>query len=545
MRWLLTMLLAAVAPLAAQNSGCSYTLTAPALVLPGSSAQQISSKAGMTTGTTCSWTVTTTASWIHIPSITVTGSGTFDFYVDANTGTTLRQDVLTFSVPGVTSTLTTTVYQLTATCVYTLSPTTAEIAVGGGGGTLQVTTGCSWSETSNQSWLTAVSDKNNLYAGTVGSATNYGTGNVNYTVTANGCVASRSASLTVATSVPGTQPALAITQDGSPNNLSLSQTSLTTSASATTGRITVTTGDGCSWSAASNANWLQITGTSSGSGLSSFAYSVLANTGPARTGTIQVGPQTFTVTQQALPAPTPQVTSVLNGASYASGAVSPGEIVALIGTNMGPAAGLAFQLSSDGKSIPYSLGGVQVLFGGAPATLLYVSAIQINAIVPYTVAGNTSTAVQVQYLGQTSSALTLAVQAATPGIFSQDFTGSGPGAILNQDSSLNASLSPATVGSVIQIFATGGGVTSPAQTDGALAPVTEPLPRITALPVSVTIGGVPAQQVPYSGAAPGEIAGLTQIDVLVPAGVTPGLSVPVVVQIGTWQSQASLTITVK
>jgi uncharacterized protein (TIGR03437 family) len=65
------------------------------------------------------------------------------------------------------------------------------------------------------------------------------------------------------------------------------------------------------------------------------------------------------------------------------------------------------------------------------------------------------------------------------------------------------------------------------------------------LPVSVTIGGVPAQQVPYSGAAPGEIAGLTQIDVLVPAGVTPGLSVPVVVQIGTWQSQASLTITVK
>jgi uncharacterized protein (TIGR03437 family) len=540
------MLLAAVAPLAAQNSGCSYTLTAPALVLPGSSAQQISGTAGITTGTTCTWTVATTASWIHIPSITVTGSGTFSFTVDTNTGTTMRQDVLTFSFPGVTSTLTTTVYQFTATCVYTLSPTTAEIAVGGGSGTLQVTTGCSWSETSSQSWLTAVSDKNNLYAGTVNSATNYGTGNVNYTVAANGCVASRNANLTVATSVPGTQPVLAITQDGSPNNLSLSQTTLNTSASATTGRITVTTGDGCSWSASSNANWLQITGTSSGTGLSSFAYSVLANTGPLRTGTIQVGPQTFTVTQQAVPAPTPQVTSVLNGASYASGAVSPGEIVALFGTNMGPAVGVAYQLSADGKSIPYALAGVQVLFGATPATLLYVSATQINAIVPYAVAGNASIAVQVQYSGQTSSAMTLAVQAATPGIFSQDRTGSGPGAIVNnQDSSLNASLSPATVGSFIQIYATGGGVTSPAQTDGALAPVTEPLPRITALPVSVTIGGVPAQQVPYSGAAPGEIAGLTQIDVLVPAGVTPGLSVPVVVQIGTWQSQASLTITVK
>jgi uncharacterized protein (TIGR03437 family) len=499
----------------------------------------------MTTGATCTWTVATTASWIHIPSITVTGSGPFDFTLDTNPGTTMRQDVLTFSIPGTTSTLATTVYQLTATCVYTLSPTTAEIAVGGGSGTLQVATGCSWSESSSQGWLKAVSDSKNLYSGSVDNATNYGTGNVNYTVTANACVAPRNASLSVATGVPGAQPALAITQDGSPNNLSLSQTTLSTSASATTGRITVTTGDGCSWSASSNANWLQITGTSSGTGLSSFAYSVLANTGPLRTGAIQVGPQTFTVTQQAVPAPTPQVTSVLNGASYAPGAVSPGEIVALFGTNLGPAAGVAFQLSSDGKSIPNSLGGVQVLFGSTPATLLYVSATQINAIVPYAVAGNASIAVQVQYLNQTSSAMTLAVQAATPGIFSQDRTGSGPGAILNQDSSLNASLSPATAGSVIQIFATGGGVTSPAQTDGALAPVTEPLPRIAALPVSVTIGGVPAQQLPYAGAAPGEIAGLTQIDVLVPAGVTPGLSVPVVVQIGTWQSQASLTITVK
>jgi uncharacterized protein (TIGR03437 family) len=539
------MLLAAAAPLAAQNSACNYALTASALVLPGSSAQQISGTAGIATGTTCTWTVTTTASWIHIPSITVTGSGTFNFTLDTNTGTTLRQDVLTFSFPGTTGTLTTTVYQMTATCVYTLSPTSAEIAVGGGSGTLQVATGCAWSETSSQAWLKALSDSKNLYSGAVDSATNYGTGNVDYTVTANTCATARNASLTVATGMPGTQPALAITQDGSPNNLSLSQTTLNTSASATTGRITVTTGDGCSWSASSNANWLQITGTSSGTGLSSFAYSVLANSGPLRTGTIQVGPQTFTVTQQAVPTPTPQVTSVLNGASYASGAVSPGEIVALFGTNMGPAAGVAFQLSSDGKSIPNLLGGVQVLFGATPATLLYVSATQINAIVPYAVAGNASIAVQVQYLNQTSNPMTLAVQAATPGIFSQDRSGSGPGAILNQDFSLNASLSPATAGSVIQIFATGAGVTSPAQTDGALAPVTEPLPRITALPVSVTIGGVPAQQVPYAGAAPGEIAGLTQIDVLVPAGVTPGLSVPVVVQIGTWQSQASLTITVK
>jgi len=97
---------------------------------------------------------------------------------------------------------------------------------------------------------------------------------------------------------------------------------------------------------------------------------------------------------------------------------------------------------------------------------------------------------------------------------------------------------------VIQIFSTGGGVTNPPQTDGVLAPVVEPFPRIAALPVAVTIGGLPAR-VDYAGAAPGGVAGFMQVNAEVPAGVTPGLSVPVVVRIGVWQSQAGLTITVK
>jgi uncharacterized protein (TIGR03437 family) len=305
----------------------------------------------------------------------------------------------------------------------------------------------------------------------------------------------------------------------------------------------VTTGGSCSWSAFSDANWLQLTGTPSGTGLGSFPYSVLANTGPARTGSIHVGAQTFTVTQLATPPPAMQLTAVVNAASYATGAVSPGEIVVLGGANLGPAQGVAYQLSADGQSIPKTLAGVQVLFGATPAVLLYVSAVQINAIVPYAVAGSGGTAVQVQYQNQASNTLTVAVQAASPGIFSQDRSGVGPGAILNQDLSLNASLSPATAGSVIQIFATGGGVTNPPVADGFLAPAA-PLPQVTTQPVAVTIGGL-AAQVTYAGAAPGLVAGVTQINAAVPAGVAPGLSVPVVVQVGSWRSQAGLTITVK
>ena len=549
MRWLLPLVLAAAGPLAGQQAGCGYAVSQGPFFLPGASAQPIASAinaiVAAAPGYTCTWTISATASWIHVTSLTITGSGSIPFTLDANNSALMRNDVITITANGLPNPLIATVYQLAGNCAYTLSPPSTELPVGGASGALQVTTGCQWSIANNQSWLTFTLDSGNLVSSLNNpGATNFSNGKVNYTATANACVAQRNASLTLVTGMTGIPPALAISQDGSPNNLTLSSATLSTGPGTATGRITVTTGDGCAWNAVSNANWLGFTGASSGSGFGSFAYSVQANTGPARTGTIQVGPQTFTVTQQAAPVPSPQLTVVVNGADYASGAVSPGEIVALGGINMGPAQGVPFQLGADGKSIPNTLAGVVVLFDGAPATLLYVSAVQINAIVPYATAGKASTAVQVQYQGQTSTSVTVPVQAATPGIFSQDGSGAGPGAILNQDSSLNASLSPATAGSVIQIFSTGGGVTNPPQTDGVLAPVVEPFPRIAALPVAVTIGGLPAR-VDYAGAAPGGVAGFMQVNAEVPAGVTPGLSVPVVVRIGVWQSQAGLTITVK
>jgi uncharacterized protein (TIGR03437 family) len=249
------------------------------------------------------------------------------------------------------------------------------------------------------------------------------------------------------------------------------------------------------------------------------------------------------VTQQAAPPPPLSLLAVANGANYTQGGISPGEIVVLGGTNMGPAQGVVYQVSADGKSIPKTLAGVQVLFGTAPAVLLYVSSGQINAIVPYSVAGSSKVDVVVQYQNAASAPVTVPVQQATPGIFSQDRSGQGPGAILNQDFSLNTSLVPATAGSVIQIFATGGGVVSPVVADGFLAPVAEPLPRLT-LSVSVTIGGIPAS-IAYSGDAPGEVAGVMQINATIPPGVTPGQSVPVVVTVNGIPSQNGLTISVQ
>jgi uncharacterized protein (TIGR03437 family) len=230
------------------------------------------------------------------------------------------------------------------------------------------------------------------------------------------------------------------------------------------------------------------------------------------------------------------LSAIINSASGASGPISPGEIVSIFGSNMGPAVGVAF-----GQTIPFSLAGVQVMFGNAAAPLTYVSATQINAVVPYGIAGST-TQLQVVYQQQNSNTVTATTQLATPGIFSADKSGHGPGAILNSDYTVNATVNPAHAGSVVMIYATGGGVTTPASADGSLAPSAEPFARLLA-PVTVSIGGAQAQ-VLYAGGAPGLISGLTQINVIVPGGVTPGASVPVIVQVGGYQSQTGLTIAV-
>jgi uncharacterized protein (TIGR03437 family) len=144
-----------------------------------------------------------------------------------------------------------------------------------------------------------------------------------------------------------------------------------------------------------------------------------------------------------------------------------------------------------------------------------------------------------------SNAISVPVQAAHPGLFTVDASGLGGGAILNQDYSLNGGLNPAPRGSFVMIYCTGGGVTTPPNVDATITPAPPPLYLLTTSPVSVTIGGITVTPVSYSGAAPSQIAGLTQINAQVPAGVTPGTKVPVIVTIGTWQSQPGVTMAVQ
>ena len=85
-------------------------------------------------------------------------------------------------------------------------------------------------------------------------------------------------------------------------------------------------------------------------------------------------------------------------------------------------------------------------------------------------------------------------------------------------------------------FATGGGTVTDGATDGALAPGA----GTQTLAVTATIGGLTAA-VPYAGPAPGEVNGVMQVNITVPAMVSAGQAVPVVISVG---GVASNTVTI-
>ena len=247
-----------------------------------------------------------------------------------------------------------------------------------------------------------------------------------------------------------------------------------------------------------------------------------------------------TLTVSAAPAPVlpvVSVTSVVNAASRVAGPVAPGEIVALAGTGMGPGSAVAID---PGSPAPAVLGGTQVLFDGQSAPLVSVSAREITAIVPASVAGNPSTSVVVTYQGGSSAAVSLPLAEAAPGLYSADTTGKGQGLILNSDATLNSAGNPAHLGDVVTLIGTGGGATDPPGADGS---ITGDTPGKLALPVAVMFGDVPAANIVNASAVAGDIAGKFRIDVQIPDGAGSG-DVPVLVMTGSAGSQAGLTVNI-
>ena len=194
---------------------------------------------------------------------------------------------------------------------------------------------------------------------------------------------------------------------------------------------------------------------------------------------------------------------ITNAATFLSGAVAPLEIVTVFGRGFTPES--------------------RLLFDGQFATHIYADAIQISAAVPSSVRDVTS--VQVETDGRRTPAVQMPVAPTAPGIFviSRD-GGRNQGAILNQDSTVNGPANPADRGSVIQIFATGGGLNPAGET-------------------SVRIGGRPAE-ILYSGQAPGLVDGALQVNARIPADVPAG-DASVVLSVGGRPSAFDVVVAVR
>jgi uncharacterized protein (TIGR03437 family) len=260
----------------------------------------------------------------------------------------------------------------------------------------------------------------------------------------------------------------------------------------------------------------------------------------------------FEKTAPAVTRPGPQIFPgcVVNAASYVGGGVAPGEMVTLFGQGLGPAEFVSYRVGADGK-LAADLADTRILFDGVPAPLLYVSGKQSSTIVPYAMAGRSSVDVQVEYRGVRSEVETMPVLTSRPGIFNLDSSGQGQGAILNEDGSVNSSSNPARRGSVITLYATGGGEAAPGVADGQILSNVVPRPS---LPVSVFFDlgsndfpvSSKAGEVLYAGGVSGAVAGLLQVNVRVPANVVDtGNAVPFVFIIGSHWTVYQATIALR
>ena len=232
---------------------------------------------------------------------------------------------------------------------------------------------------------------------------------------------------------------------------------------------------------------------------------------------------------------------VKSAASYQAGVVAPGELISLFRSKFGPASLVLSEFDENGR-FASTLDGVQVLFDGVPSPIVFALANQTAVVVPFEVAGHATTTITYTYQGIASNSVVVPVVPTVPGMFTSNSQGTGQGAILNQDNTVNSDVNPETAGNVIQIFGTGAGAFTSDVPDGELVGL--PLPVLQA-DVNATVGGLPTN-VEYHGPAPGQVAGIMQVNVRTPVGLSgPQKIVLTVGGVSTESTQSDVTVALK
>jgi uncharacterized protein (TIGR03437 family) len=490
-------------------------------------------------------------------------AGTYYGYLDIAPNTVMAAQTinvtLTVSTTGSTGNVTVTPTSLSFAALTGASPASQTLSVSSASGSAGVPFTVVAATNNGGNWLstsvgTGTTPLNPLTVIVNSTSLGVGTYSGNIQISPNGGLPVNvpvSLSVTAATGVSATPTSLTFTYHNGDVPPAAQSLSVIAGGGGTSLGFTVTA------TTASGGNWLVAT-PSIGKTPSTVSISInTANiTGVGNyTGTVLVAGasgaagSTSVSVSLSVTAPLPTVTGVTNAGSYASGSISPGEIISIFSPKdgsrpIGPATPAYLTLDSNGK-VATSLGGVQVLINGTPCPITFASALQVNAVVPYEVKGIVNATVLVKFLGQNSNGVPVSVATTVPGLFTQNASGTGPGAIQNSNITTNSPGNPAARGDVVVVYLTGEGETSPFGVTGKVTTVASapPLTPSPLLPVSVTIGGQPAQWT-FAGEAPSLVSGVLQVNVVVPTNIAPG-DQSIVVSVGGNQSQQGVTVSVK
>jgi uncharacterized protein (TIGR03437 family) len=221
----------------------------------------------------------------------------------------------------------------------------------------------------------------------------------------------------------------------------------------------------------------------------------------------------------------PPVISRVVSAADGSAAVAAGGLISVYGSLMSPV-----NIATSQIPLPTALGESCLTVNGTPIPLLFVSSGQVNAQLPFNVAGSATMSIHTP--AGISNNFNFTSQGAAPSIFMSGTAGPETGlatVIRADDGQLVTPTNPIHYGDTLVIYLTGMGTISPAVNAGLAAPMS-PLSYVTDAP-TLTLGGSPLTLL-YAGLVPGYISGLYQINATVPSGVTQGLSIPLVINQG-------------
>ncbi len=239
----------------------------------------------------------------------------------------------------------------------------------------------------------------------------------------------------------------------------------------------------------------------------------------------------------------PWIVEPVNAASstYSYRWISPGEVVAIFGSGLGPETTVEAR-ADGGGDIPKELAGTRVLFDGRPVPLLSVSAMRVEAVTPFSAATGWGKW-RVERNGVSSNSVDMYSDETNPGLFSLD--GSGTGRVLaghHGDGSRNSPQNPVEKGSVVVLYATGLGLTDPPAIAGRTVAADAP-PTVRA-PISVIVGNR-AAEVLYAGGAAGQAAGIAQVNVRIGESTPGGAHIPIRLIAGDRMTRQPLTIAVE